>query len=169
MEKSKGLTLAELIIALVISAVILLTIGVISQVGPGSYHKLESESGLYSDIIYGFDLMKNKARAARAVTIEAPRRNWRSDKLILTDVTGNSSAFGLYQPARSQNIDFVYLRDSTDETNRDVIFSNPDPIGNPVTLILTPDAAGEYIDVRLSGTITNESFNLTSGIYMRNS
>jgi len=157
--QNHAFTLAELMISLIVSITIFFIIMTIFGIGKSSYEKINQESQLYNDILYGFELMKNSVRkASTSVTIENwANPPWKSQILVV-----DNRAFGLYQANSNAVQDFVYLADKSNINNRKVILSN----ANPINWIFT--ANGSLITIQTNGKKNKESFDLTTAVCKRN-
>ena len=71
MRSKNGVSLVELLVSIVVASILILTIGVLSDIPQKSYKKINSEQQIYNDISYGFKLMQNKVRASSILSITA--------------------------------------------------------------------------------------------------
>jgi prepilin-type N-terminal cleavage/methylation domain-containing protein len=154
----RGFSLIELVTGLAIGAILLLMIAAISNIGNNSYQALRKEAAVYDDIFFGFNLIKQCVRKASAISIEKnwPDPPWKSEILIV-----DNSAFGLYQEGENQRIDFVYLKDRTEPTDRDIILTG----AQTPTLDFSQD--GRLITVNLKGEKDRVRFDLSTAVMRR--
>jgi len=118
-HKLKGFTLTEFLVAVIIGAIILLSVTTLSGISQNSYEHIRQESGTYGEILSGLELMKNEVRKTNGgVAIENWDSTWKSQVLVV-----GSSAFGVHQSNSTAPKSFVYLKDKTNPTAQDVIFS----------------------------------------------
>ena len=144
-----GFSLAELLVAMIISVVLALTVGVISTISLKADKKYRDEIQVHTDAAYGFKLIRKYVRESSDFSIDtSPPGPWVSDRVKL-DITGfeeTDRAFGLYQ--NGTNVDFVFLPDETDETNREIILSVP--TGNISLNVTNPAANSITLDLQVT-------------------
>lgn len=154
LKTNTGFTLVDMIIAMMIAAVVVLTAGTISSISVRSHTKNFEEGQIYTEISYGFKQMQKYIRERGAI-IDTPGGSWVGERFVInTENILVNQAFGLYQ--NGSNVELVYVPDITDETTRDVIFSTP-ASGN-VSLDLTK-STDEYT-VQISGDKSGIPYDL---------
>jgi len=159
MKRKAGYTLAELLICIVISSMVILTIGVIAGISRNSYQRIRTEADVFNDIAYGFKLIQNRVRKAQNLSIVSTSGEWKSDRLIIN----NKYAFGLYQANASDKKDFVFLPNKDDATVREVIFSVP----NNDTLNLEINLSNQSVGIRIYGIRSKVPFDLSTSVTRR--
>ena len=163
-QNSSGASLVELLVAIIITSVLALSVGVISMISIRSSAKYKSEMEIFSDIAYGFKLMQKHVRGMEiAREPVAPSGSWASDRLYIDNKTGHDSIFGLYQNALTNSVDFVFVPDQSDETVREVILSVP----NPAMISLTLARSGNKYQVQIKGEKDKVPFDLSTVILQR--
>jgi len=157
-ESVKALTMVELLVALVISSILILMVGVLSNIALSSHKQLREAGDVYSDIFYGLSRMTFLARKASVLTLDNtwPNPPWVSNVLIV-----DNSGFGLYQPA-GQKVDFVFVPDKNDKTVTEPLLTQADTMTFTVS---TP--VGKSVAVGIRGTKQNESFAVNNFVVMR--
>jgi len=136
---TKGFTLTELLIALLVSGIIALTIGIISQISTDSYMNLRREAELYNEIYSGFDLVERSVRRADNVSVSG--NTLTADNLTF-QVVGN---------------DLVYA----DASGNHAILAD----GN---FTFVPTLTGGLVTVNLLGDKHDYRFNQTIEVVRRN-
>lgn len=168
--KNKATSLIELVVALVISAVLLLMIGAVPSIGIGTgqkaYDDYRKETQVYNDIVYGLGLIKNRVRHAqdvvKVVTPSPSWKNWTGQILVVDD-----RAFGLYIPAGHQNPDFLYSQvDPNNDNSKPVIINTI--LDNIESANLSFDRNGSEVTIRIWGSKDKENFDLTAKVTRRN-
>lgn len=153
----KALTMVELLVALVISCVLLLLVGALSNIAFSSHKQLKEVGDVYSDLFYGLSRMSFLARKSSALTSDTwPNPPWVSDMLI-----ADNSAFGLYQQPAGSKIDFVFVPDKSDPAVREPLLTQAEPMSFTVT------QSGKSVTVDIQGTKQNESFTISNFVVMR--
>ena len=164
LKSSSGVTLAEMLVALIIVAVLALTVGVISKISVGTSKKYSGEIEIYSDLSYGFKLMQKHVREMGiANDPDAPGAPWIGPRLLIDNNVGIDSAFGLYQNTATNTVDFVFLPDLSDPMVREVLFSASDT--TPPTLNIT--RTGNSYIVRILGVKNSVPFDMSTTIKQR--
>lgn len=150
--------MVELLVCLVVASILVLTIGVLSDIAMGSHKKARTEAEIYHEIAYGFKLMQNRMHETGSISTVPAGGSWLSDRLVLGD-----EAFGLYQNTSTR--DWVHLPDKDDTNNRSLIFSvkNSDPI--PVLNFIFPSS--NSVTINFSGQRDGTSFNMSSTVRRR--
>lgn len=143
-----GFTLVELLVGLVVGAVLVLIVGVISQVSVGSHERLRREAEVYNDLFYGFNLIKHSVRNGLIVSADGANNTLTADNFIFRASPGNSS--NLIYTKISDNSNYTIISGVTG-LNFDVDGSN-DPL----------------IVLNLSGQKDRVNFNLTTEVMGRN-
>ena len=171
--KKNGFTLVEMLVSLIISSILILMVGVLSEIANGTYNKVKKEQEIYGDISYGIKLLQFKMRNSSSIAPGSQPAPWISGQHFLI----GSGIFGLYQTSGTV-VDLVY----DNGVNRETIFSVPQPGIIAVTIIdsatLNPiTTATKSIDLTISGEIdvktaiakTNRiKFNMQTTILRRN-
>ncbi|MCK5013961.1 MAG: type II secretion system protein [Candidatus Omnitrophica bacterium] len=162
LRSENGVSLIEVLVAMVIAFVIFLSIGVISKISISTHTKYCNETRIYADISYGFKLIQKHIREANIVNPpDAPGAPWIGSRIVVAPDVGNYHVFGLYQ--NTDSVDFVYLKDITDENDRVVILSVPNT--GTVTLTLTPGV--KLFEVRIQGEKGGVPFDMSTMIMRR--
>ena len=161
MRKNSGTSLVELLVSLIVTSILILTIGVLSTISNTSYKKALTAADLYSEIAFGLKMIQNRIHKATTPITQplAQASPWVSNRLIV-----DNEAFGLYD--NSSSWDFVHLPNKTNATTREVMFSVPK--SNP-TPSLSFTVTGNSIVVSLSGKKNNVPFSFASKIIRRSS
>ena len=170
LKNRTGVSLVELLVALLLSAVLALSVGVISKISVGTSAKYKSEMDIYADIAYGFKMMQKHIREMDLTTNpepidpnDPPIAPWVSQRLLINYESGNDGVFGLYPNAVTNSVDFVFVPNQIDETNREVLLSVP----NPATVALNITRSGNAYTVRIQGTKNNIPFDMSTVILKR--
>lgn len=149
MKKMKrGFTLVELLVGLVIGAVLVLIVGVISQTSFGSHERLRREAEVYSDIFYGFNLIKHSVRNGLIVSADGANNTITADNFIFRVSPGNSG-----------NLIYTKISDNSNHT----IISGVAGLNFEVD-----DSNEPLIALNLSGQKDRVNFNLTAEAMQRN-
>lgn len=104
--KKKGFTLTEMIIGMLITSILILTIGVMSSTGVSSYSKLGKQAEAYNDLYFGVDLIERSIRRAHTVSVDTTQNTLTVDSFIF----------------KADNGDLVYI-DTANANKRNVIVS----------------------------------------------
>jgi len=143
--KIKGFTLTEVVIALLVSGIIILTIGIISQISTDSYMNLRREAELYNEIYSGFDLVERSVRRANAT--------------LALDTSANTLTTDDRTFRAKGGRDFIY----TDSAGDHIILANAS------NLTFIPSLTnGTLVTVNLAGEKDKTPFNLTINVTRRN-
>lgn len=156
-EKISAFTLVEMMVSLIIGVVLTFVILTLGHLNQNSYEGIRKESMVYDDIFCGFELIKNSLRKAQDPVTIANWTNppWKSQVLVVGD-----TAFGLYQS--NSTVDFVYLKNKNNTTQRDVILAGASPIN------LTFSQNATLFTTRIQGKKYSKPFNLTDSVSRRN-
>lgn len=167
MKNRNGFSLIELLISLIVAAIIVLTAGTLSDIGLITFNKQSSKQAVYNDLSYGLKLIRNRFRNADSSSVKkntAASSSWLNN----TRLEINNEAFGIYKPNNSTQRDFVYLKDKSDESKREVILSVPegdlDWTISCDTVCPSPDA----VTIVLKGTKNKNPFHMETTIARRN-
>ena len=164
LKNKTGFSLVEMLVAFIISAILALSVGVISKIGVGTSAKYKREMDIYADITYAFKLMQKHVREMDMTTNPlAPSGSWVSQRLLINYDSGKDCVFGLYQNALTNSVDLVFLPDQSDVTKRDVLFSVP----NPAAVALNVSRSGSAYTVRIQGTKNKIPFDMSTVILKR--
>lgn len=150
-------TVVELLTALAILAVIILSVGMISSISIGSHEKMRKEAQVYNDIQFGFNLMKHACRHAQTVQV---------------DLSQNTLTFGDIT-FKENNADFIY----TDTNGNHTIISGVNNLA--FSFFCRKDAYGNWLadscsntstlfHITLSGEKDKAAFDLYTDISRRN-
>jgi len=159
MRNRHGYTYVEMLVSIIISSFIVLTVAAVSGVSQRSYHKVMTEAGVYSDITYGYKLLQSRVRGAKSLSIQAAGGQWCSAHLMIN----GQQAFGLYQPSAGANIEFVYMKDVSDPSAREVIFH----LASDETMNLNITLSGKSVTFQLSGQKSKVPFNIATTVARR--
>ena len=148
----KGFTLTELVIALLVSGIILLTIGIISQISTDSYMRLRQEAEVYNEIYSSFDLVERSVRRENSTIVVD---NTTLDASILT--ADGLTFFRV--PIGNSTYNFTY----SDSAENHTILANATNL--TFNAALTNDA---LVTFNLTGEKHKVPFNLTIDVTRRN-
>jgi prepilin-type N-terminal cleavage/methylation domain-containing protein len=131
MRNKNGFTMVEILMAMLIIAILVLIIGILSEIASNTYNKLNKKQQIYNDISYGLKLMQQRVRSSQSSVVKLtgkPNPPWVNGEEVTIDTAivngiSQNGGFGLYQASGTTQRDFVYLPDKTDETKREAIFS----------------------------------------------
>lgn len=153
------MTMVELLAALVISSVLILMVGYLSQVAFSSHQEIRKEGDLHSDIFYGLSrisFLAHKAAVLAKDTTTWPNPPWVSNMLIV-----DNSAFGLYQPAGALKKDFVFVPDNNNRTVIEPVLTQAD------TASFTFNIDVKAADINIQGSKGKEDFSISNFIITR--
>lgn len=159
MKKNKGFTLVELLVCIVIVSIMILTIGVLSDIGNTGYNKASNTESIYNDISYAFKLIRNKVRSSESMKINSTPANppWISSQLLYryNVIVGGiptltEGAFGLYQTNVNSTKALVYVPDTS-------IAFNCDSNTNCETILSVP--SNQTLNLTFPGTATDVNIN----------
>ncbi len=189
MKNNKGFSITELLIALLITAILVLIIGILSQIANSSYNKANLQQQIYNDLSYGLKLMQQRVRGSQSSVIKLTSKSnppWVNAQELTIDtavVNGGSQnvGFGLYQESGSTQRDFVFLADKNDETRREALFSVSGccDTSNDLNFTVTCDSTNplnpsdcstgvKSITVSITGQKNKIPFDMESTILKRN-
>jgi hypothetical protein len=157
-QSVKALTMVELLATLVISSVLILMVGYLSQVAFSSHQEIRKEGDLHSDIFYGLSRISFLARKAAVLTKDTawPNPPWVSNMLIV-----DNSAFGLYQPADALKKDFVFVPDNNNRALMEPVLTQAD------TASFTFNIDAKAADINIYGSKDKEDFSISNFIITR--
>ncbi len=161
MERKKGLSLVELLVVIIISAILILMVGFLSQIAFSSHEEIRKEGDVYSDIFYGLSQISFSVRKASTVKIENDTYGCTGPVLV-----ADKNAFCLYngsdclackatEDIEGPGTDFVYIEDTDNPNNKTAIICN----AKTMSLKFTPIIKSVLIEIK--GTKGKESFDLT--------
>ncbi|MCK4882973.1 MAG: prepilin-type N-terminal cleavage/methylation domain-containing protein [Candidatus Omnitrophica bacterium] len=158
-----GLSLIELLVAMLIAAILLLTVGVLSRISIVTQRRSFNEMQIQADISYGFKFMRNRIREYGFGT-DTPGSPWLSDRILV-----NGGAFGIYQKTNTK--DFVYALDAgnPDPDVMKVILSVPNAGELNLDLPLSDLAPPRTITVQIDGEKNNIPFDMVMTVTKRGS
>jgi len=158
----KGFTLTELVIGMLISSILILTIGVMSGVGTSSYGKLRTEADVYNELYSGVSFIEHSVRSAQGISftnnsliatglieIDPPNRTY--DCTITVSSLGNSMYDLIYNDTLShtatimKNVENLSIQEEPDS-----------------------DAANGFFSARITGIKDNVSLALPLKVFRRN-
>lgn len=150
MKLDRGMTIVELLVVLVVSAIMLIGVNAVANIGNRSNRRVLDETSIYNDISLAFKLMQSRIHGAYSI-------NSSGDTL-----TAGSRRFKVYQHTRSD--DLVYHPNYGVPGVNQVIFSMPNTnMYNGSYLALSPsyDNATKEITVNIVGekVINEKTFN----------
>jgi len=164
MNNKKSFSLVEMLVALVVSSIIVLTIGAISSISLSSHKKTRQEAAIFADITYSLKFIKRQVRKADLLFREvSPPADWVAPQLIIN----STSAIGLYNvPGDSSRTELIYLedKDANVENNKIVLFyvdqnENIDPVDNSINFTFPdPDTT---ITIDITGVKNGIPFDIT--------
>jgi hypothetical protein len=153
-----------MLVALIISALLALSLGVLSMISAGTGAKYKSEMEIYVDIAYGFKLMQKHVREMEIARDPLPPAGaWTGERLYIDNRSGKDGVFGLYQNAAADSVDFVFVPDQDDESAREVLLSLP----NPATVALNITRSGNAYTVHIEGEKDAVPFDMSTVILKR--
>ena len=166
--RKNGFSLIELQVSILIASILVLTIGAISSISLKRYRNLQAEAKIYSDISYGFKLIRNRVRTSSSLSLLNAAGNWKSERLVIRK-EAETMAFGIYQSDEDgAPLEFVFLQDASNENDREVIFTAKP---SELSLIWSCDTANcltaKYLTVTLNGEFENQPFNIASTVSRR--
>ena len=168
----RGFSLIEFQVGILISAILVLTIGVLSSMAQSSYAKISKEETVFNDAAYAFKLMQNKIRSSTSMSVKGNPTNppWKSSQLLFrySQVVGGietfpEGAFGLYQANGSTTVDLVYMPD-TSKSAKEVLMSLK--AGQTFSFTLS-NITTQSLTVQLSGTKSGIPFDISNVVLRR--
>jgi len=154
----RGFTLAELIIGMLISSILILTVGVISGTAVTSYEKLRKEAQAYDDLYYGVDLIERSVRRAESVS-------WGSNTLTLGMWDNTTNPPQPYSAIFQNNGNsLTYKRDSRSSDAPDIVMQG---VSN-LTFAPNPPTNTTLFNATLNGTKDNIVFTRSISVMRRN-
>ena len=156
LKSSKGFSLTELLISLIITFILILTIGVISNIALASFNRLSSKQQTYNDISYAFKRIQFKVRNASFIATGNKASPWVSNEHFLID----GDTFGLYQTSATVR-DLIY----DDGVTKEKILTVAQP--GLINLALN-NITSSSVTLTISGTKDKTDFNLQTTILRRN-
>ena len=174
MKNNRAFSIVELLVGIIVSSILILTIGVISSMGNAGHTKALNTQVLYNDISYGFKLIKNKVRSSDSIAVNATPTDppWKSSVLLVNhqQVVGGvatvvQGAFGVYQAASSTTQAFVYMPDVSVPATFESILSLSTT--ETLNLIFTSVTASS-LTMQLNGQKDNIPFDVTNVVLRRN-
>ena len=157
LKNKNGTSLVELLVGILVSSILILTIGVLSETANRSYNKLYIQQQIYNDISYGLKMLQNKVRIGGTLVAGNKSAPWVSGQHFLI----GSGAFGLYQTSGTVK-DLVYDNGVTRET----LFSVPQP--GTITLAFPVTLTSKSVTIQISGTKNNIPFDILATATRRN-
>ena len=144
---------------MLVSGIIILTIGIISQISTDSYMKLRREAELYNEIYSGFDLVERSVRGANQVAVNGNTLSVYSPEI-------NYSPENVHKPEYNftfeiQGNAFGYTNELTGMYHKilDGVDGLSFAVSNISDTLFTVDIAGEKDDI---------PFNLSANVTRRN-
>ncbi len=160
LRSQSGLSLVELLVAMIIAAILLLTVGALSRISIASQRRSFNEMQVHADLSYGFKLLRNRIREHGFATDTPGSGSWLGDRILV-----RNGAFGVYQNTNTE--DFVYVPDISDESIREVLLSVPNAgILNLTLSNLTPPRT---ITVQIDGETNGIRFEMLTTVTKRGS
>jgi hypothetical protein len=163
----KALTMVELLVVVVISSILVLMVGSLSQVAFTSHEEVRKEGAEYSDIFYGFNLLTYSVRNASTVNT--------TNGLTLISDSGNINPYN--RTFKTYNNTDLGFTDSNKPNYVNIIikgvsglnfnFCCEDNSGN-CSVNNCSINSNKRFHITLNGTKDNEPFNLSSDIMRRN-
>ena len=154
------------------TAMLILTIGVFSNIAYSSYGKISQEASVFNDAAYALKLMQSKIRSSTSMSVKTnpPNPPWKSSEILFkySHIVGGvetflEGAFGLYQTSGSSTIDLVYVPDTT-QTKKEVLLSVK--AGQALNFTLS-NITAQSLTVQLSGTKNGIPFNVNNVVFRR--
>jgi prepilin-type N-terminal cleavage/methylation domain-containing protein len=167
MRRKRGFTLAELLITMIISAVLILMVGFLSQIAFSSHEQIKNEADVYSDLFYGLSRISFLARKAIKLEPGAPSAAGTSNMLFVDykdlvncppPLNVCKCAFGLY--LEGGNMKLVFIPDRTAPTVTETILENIDTASSP-SFTVTPNGSKSVI-INFQGKKLTQSNKLES-------
>ena len=150
MRNEKGMTIIELLVVLIITAIMLIGVNAISNIGHQSHRTLLDEASIYNDIAYAFKLLQSRVHSSKIQSNG-------------TDLITGSEKFGTYTHAGGR--DLVYYPNRYNESINQTIFSVPNP--GTLNFSYTINAVAGDVDITLAGDKGEVPFNITTKIRSR--
>jgi len=165
-NNKKAFSLVEMLVALVVSSIIVLTIGAMSSISLSIHKRTRQEAAVFADITYSLKFIKRQVRGAGSLFREdPPPADWIAPRLILD----STSAVGLYNlPGDSSRTELIYLANKDDADiagNKIVLFyvdqgENKDPMDNTINFTFPdPDST---ITIDITGVKNGIPFDITN-------
>ena len=153
MINKKAFTLVEMLITLIVAAILVLTMGVLSDLAMSTTTKLRRETEIYNEVLHGYKIMQKHMREASSCAMITPSSvSWIGDIVECPATPGvEGIAFGVWDNAGDRQL--VFLEDKLDDTNREVIVEVPSNNAFPNnTLTIGGTLNPGYLDVTIQGS-----------------
>jgi len=151
---NKGITLVELLVSIIASAILMLTIGVLSELAVASSRELRLEADIFNDIMYGTKILQKKVRESANCIPVTPGGLWIGERLDC-----GIEAIGVYN--NSGAYELVYMQDKTGTAREPILLVSDTNLG--INFTLNSDA----ITVRITGSKDNIPFDIVSTVTTR--
>ncbi|MBF0521450.1 MAG: prepilin-type N-terminal cleavage/methylation domain-containing protein [Candidatus Omnitrophica bacterium] len=149
MMNKKGFTLTELIVALIVSIVLMMTVGAIASIGNDSYSNLMKEANIYNDVYFGLDLIQSLSHKATTISVDTVNKTLTIDKLV----------FSVSKKKITDTVsDFIYTNTLTNAQT--ILFSG---VGN-LSFVPSLSADGKIVTASLSGTKSFGGINTSKAV-----
>lgn len=159
MKNKNAFTMVELLVSIVVASILILSIGVLSQLSLQSHQKLRKEADLFGEIAYGFKLMHNKAHSSVSLVRNLMGGTWTSDQISVDEGT-----FGLQDNLNNSNLtDFVFLQSGG---TRDIILTAPKS-PSPINFLLSNYVVNKTIKIELNRTNDKSPFKFETTLLRR--
>jgi prepilin-type N-terminal cleavage/methylation domain-containing protein len=165
--RTKAFTLAELLVTMIISAILVLMVGFLSQIAMGSHNQIRKEGDVYTDLFDGFNLLTYSVRNASTVGVA----NMTKELTLVSNLTSHqyNRTFKNYN-----NTVFEYI-DHLDHDKESIIIGGVS--GLNFNFLCDKDASGNWLactptsrifHITLTGTKDKEPLNLVTDVTRRN-
>lgn len=128
MKRKNGFTLAELLVAMIISAVLVLMVGSLSQIAFSSHEEIRKEGDIYSDIFYGLSKIRFLAHQANLLRPDTAWPAPPGSNTLFLDYSDASCAsgvcecaIGLYSDGQSMKLVFIPDRRANPLAREDIL------------------------------------------------
>ena len=165
---SKGITLVELLVGLMVAAIVILTIGAIGTIAGKSYNDLRNKSGVYNDSMFALELIRENVRQAQTIVLISGRF---SRLMLKTAMCTNINYYIQRDPAGFRLV-YDSVCGSTVHAATPIITGVQGLVFNltPVTssFVVQGVSFNRYmLRVNLSGTNAGVTFNYTINVLRR--
>ena len=162
---NKGFSLVELQVSIVIASIMVIAIGTVASIGTKTFNNYQEEARIFTDIGYGIRVLQKKVRESLSYeTVNVPAVD--SDQWINPQLKVDDELFGLYQKSGSDRREFVHLKDWTNVSEREVLFSLPAGDNPNWSFIDCADGPGLCISLN-NNTDADVPINLSARIKRR--
>jgi prepilin-type N-terminal cleavage/methylation domain-containing protein len=139
---NRGFTLTEMLVGMLISSILLLTVGLMATAGTNSYNKQRNIAEIYNNVTSGVDFLESNIRKATVVS-------WNSGAKTLTGSWVNGSTYNFV--IRSTNGNLTYS---------DTLYgAMTAPIMRNVTAFSVSNAGNLYnVTININASLGNKAY-----------